>query len=157
MISFNKLGLSGRLGNQMFQYAALRGIAENREFDWIIPPNSIQSTCDYGLFNCFKMSSVSDKNLGFLRDVQSIIWEDTNFNVDLFNNCPDNINLHGYFQSEKYFKHIENIIRKDFEFEDKFKVSYRLTEKLRLYNVGEVTQIKGESNYQAKIGLEYTL
>ena len=45
----------------------------------------------------------------------------------------------------------------DFEFEDKFKVSYRLTEKLRLYNVGEVTQIKGESNYQAKIGLEYTL
>ena len=42
----------------------------------------------------------------------------------------------------------------DFEFEDKFKVSYRLTEKLRLYNVGEVTQIKGESNYQAKIGLE---
>jgi hypothetical protein len=117
-ISYNQLGSNGRLGNQMFQYAALRGIAENREFDWIIPPNSIQSTCDYGLFNCFKMSSVSDKNLGFLRDVQSIIWEDTNFNVDLFNNCPDNINLHGYFQSEKYFKHIENIIRKDFEFED---------------------------------------
>ena len=45
----------------------------------------------------------------------------------------------------------------DFEFEDKFKVSYRLTEKLRLYNVGEVTHIKGESNYKTKIGLEYTL
>ena len=27
MLSFNKLGKSGRLGNQMFQYAALRGIA----------------------------------------------------------------------------------------------------------------------------------
>ena len=45
----------------------------------------------------------------------------------------------------------------DFEFEDKFKVSYRLTEKLRLYNVGEVTQIKGESNYKAKIGIELSL
>ena len=117
-ISYNQLGSNGRLGNQMFQYAALRGIAANRGFDWIIPPNNIQSTCDYGLFSCFKMLSVSDNNLGFLRDVQSIIWEDTNFNVDLFNNCPDNINLHGYFQSEKYFKHIENIIRKDFEFKD---------------------------------------
>ena len=30
MLSFNKLGKSGRLGNQMFQYAALRGIAANR-------------------------------------------------------------------------------------------------------------------------------
>ena len=29
MLSFNKLGKSGRLGNQMFQYAALRGIAAN--------------------------------------------------------------------------------------------------------------------------------
>ena len=28
MIGFNHLGIVGRLGNQMFQYAALRGIAE---------------------------------------------------------------------------------------------------------------------------------
>lgn len=27
MIGYNKLGSNGRLGNQMFQYAALRGIA----------------------------------------------------------------------------------------------------------------------------------
>jgi hypothetical protein len=117
-ISYNQLGSNGRLGNQMFQYAALRGIAANRGFDWVIPPSNIQSTCDYGLFNCFKMISVSDKNFGFLSEVESIVWEDTNFNKDLFNKCPDNINLHGYFQSEKYFKHIEDIIRKDFEFQD---------------------------------------
>ena len=35
MLSFNKLGKSGRLGNQMFQYAALRGIAANRGLDWV--------------------------------------------------------------------------------------------------------------------------
>ena len=36
-ISFNRLGNDGRLGNQMFQYAFLRGVAKNREFDWKIP------------------------------------------------------------------------------------------------------------------------
>ena len=37
MISFNNLGNLGRLGNQMFQYAALRGIARNRGFEFSIP------------------------------------------------------------------------------------------------------------------------
>ena len=43
------------------------------------------------------------------------------------------------------------------EYENKFKVSWKLTDKLRIYNMGEISQIKGESNYQAKIGFEYTL
>jgi hypothetical protein len=30
MLAFNHLGRLGRLGNQMFQYASLRGIASNR-------------------------------------------------------------------------------------------------------------------------------
>ena len=42
-----------------------------------------------------------------------------------------------------------------FEFENKFKVSWKLTDKIRLYNLGEISQLKGESNYQAKIGMEY--
>ena len=44
-----------------------------------------------------------------------------------------------------------------FEFESKFKVSWKLTDKIRLYNLGEVSQLKGESNYQAKIGIEVSL
>ncbi len=43
-----------------------------------------------------------------------------------------------------------------FEFENKFKISWKLTDKIRLYNLGEVSQLKGESNYQAKIGFEYS-
>ena len=35
-----------------------------------------------------------------------------------FNHCPDNVNLDGYFQTEKYFKNIEDEIRRDFEFQD---------------------------------------
>ena len=37
MIGFNYLGKMGQLGNQMFQYASLRGIANNRGFDFCIP------------------------------------------------------------------------------------------------------------------------
>ena len=43
------------------------------------------------------------------------------FDEDLFENCPDEVNLYGYFQSEKYFKHIEQEIREDFEFRDDVK------------------------------------
>ena len=51
----------------------------------------------------------------------------------------------------------ENGDNTTFEYEDKFKVSWKLTDKVRIYNTGEVSQIKGESNYQAKIGVEISL
>ena len=34
MIGYNHLACNGRLGNQMFQYAALRGIAAHHGYDW---------------------------------------------------------------------------------------------------------------------------
>jgi hypothetical protein len=43
-----------------------------------------------------------------------------------------------------------------FEYEDKFKVSWKLTEKLRLYNLGEIKKLQGKQFYKGKIGLEYT-
>ena len=39
MIGFNALGYLGRLGNQMFQFAALKGIARNRGFEYCLPPS----------------------------------------------------------------------------------------------------------------------
>ena len=44
-----------------------------------------------------------------------------------------------------------------FEYEDKFKVSYRITKKIRLYNLGEVSKIKGKQYYKGKIGIEVSL
>ena len=44
-----------------------------------------------------------------------------------------------------------------FEYEDKFKVSYRITKKIRLYNLGEVSKLKGKSYYKGKIGIEISL
>ena len=45
----------------------------------------------------------------------------------------------------------------NFEYEDRFKVSWKLTEKIRLYNLGEVSKLKGTQYYKGKIGIEVTL
>ena len=38
MLSINRLGNLGRLANQMFQYASIKGIASNRGYSFSIPP-----------------------------------------------------------------------------------------------------------------------
>ena len=38
------------------------------------------------------------------------------FDEELFKLWPDHVSLQGYFQTEKYFKHIEDEIRNDFTF-----------------------------------------
>ena len=42
-----------------------------------------------------------------------------------------------------------------FEYENKFKVSWKLTDNIRLYNLGEVSKLKGTQFYKGKIGIEY--
>lgn len=116
-ISYNRLGSNGRLGNQMFQYAGLRGIAANRGFDWLIPPPNSYGDSNYGLFDCFKMETVEEKNFGQL-NAQSIATGVFHFDENFFNQCPDNVNLHDYFTTEKYFANVKDIIRKDFQFKD---------------------------------------
>ena len=122
MIGFNLLGNLGRIGNQMFQYASLRGISANNNYDWCIPPKQVFGTqdpnvrkSDRSIYDCFKLEHL--KNKGFLN---GDLFEESSFHFDedLFNNCKDNISLSGYFQTEKYFKNIESEIREDFQFID---------------------------------------
>ena len=37
MIGFDQIGKNGRFGNQMFQYASLKGIAKKNNYDFCIP------------------------------------------------------------------------------------------------------------------------
>ena len=55
-----------------------------------------------------------------------------------------------------YFPPGESGENNTFEFEDKFKVSWKLTDKVRIYNMGEISKIQGKEFYKGKIGLEYT-
>jgi|TARA_B100001094_G_scaffold229247_1_gene223858 hypothetical protein len=115
-ISYNRLGSNGRLGNQMFQYAGLRGIAKQNGYSWLIPPPDDYGDSNYGLFDCFEMSTVTFQNFGFTENVQNLATGCFHFNEKFFRECPDNINLHDYFQTEKYFKNAESIIRQDYTF-----------------------------------------
>ena len=116
MIGFDHIGTMGRLGNQMFQYAALKGIAAHRGYEYTIPPENPRIQIDnYGLIEAFELSD--NKKIGWLNTQYDIIAEKYfHFDEDLFNTFPDGSGLYGFFQSEKYFKHIEDEIREDFTF-----------------------------------------
>lgn len=120
MIGFNALGQLGRLGNQMFQFASLKGIARNRGFEYCIPPTKNQNEwTDHQLFNPFKLNNMNSLNVQFIDPDRPVVIEDGfSFDENLFDKCPDWISLQGYFQSEKYFKHIRDEIKGDFEFKN---------------------------------------
>jgi hypothetical protein len=122
MIGFNALGRMGRLANQMFQYASLKGIARNIRTDVCIP-NHTQAVDDgignklhTELFDSFDLNV----NVGLLNNGHAPVVKERFFHFDeeLFKLCPDHVSLQGYFQTEKYFKHIEDEIRNDFSFKD---------------------------------------
>ena len=54
-VSFNGLGNEGRLGNQMFQYAFIRGMSKRYGYDFIIPDANSNRFYNYGLFDCFEL------------------------------------------------------------------------------------------------------
>ena len=118
MLGFNHLGRMGQLGNQMFQYASLKGIARNRGFDYMVANNedvvvdSLGNKLYTELFNPFNL----DVKQGVLDTQQYIQEPHFQFSEELFNTCPDNASLVGYYQTPKYFNHIKDEIRKDFTF-----------------------------------------
>jgi len=125
-VAFNHLGKLGQLGNQMFQYAATKGVASKLDVPFMIPnhrqvfDDGIGNRYTILLFNAFKLTSAS--LLGTLRTENYVQENGFSFNKDLFKiDKTENCSLYGFFQTEKYFKHIEKQIRKDFTFKDEIK------------------------------------
>jgi len=125
-VAFNHLGKLGQLGNQMFQYAATKGIASKLDVPFMIPnhrevfDDGIGNKYTILLFDVFKLTSAS--LLGTLRTENYVQENGFLFNKDLFKiDKTENCSLYGFFQTEKYFKHIEKQIRKDFTFKDEIK------------------------------------
>jgi len=115
MIGFDSIGTIGRLGNQMFQHAALKGIARNRGFQYSIPPYYPQVQIDnYGLLEAFELTNVD--RVDFTHHKQTIQESHFHFDERIFNECPDNSNIFGFFQTDKYFKHVEDEVRQDYTF-----------------------------------------
>ena len=135
MIGYDRLGTNGRFGNQLFQYAALRGIAAHHGYEFCIPPDDHHTYANYGMHHPFKLPHLkhqgfvnknnspqamfSYENIKQLNPSTKNVKESVYYlDEDLFNNFEDGSNLDGFCQTEKYFKHIEDEIKEDFTFKD---------------------------------------
>ena len=109
-IGMNNLGRNGRIGNQMFQYAAMVGIAKNRGYDFVIPE-------DTELSNCFEMLHCGGR-FGLIDGDEVELHDSHEFCQELYDHCPNHVHLNGYFQSDKYFKDAWRQLKWDFRFKD---------------------------------------
>ena len=121
MITFYNIGSLGRLGNQLFQYAALKGLATKNNYSFKIPDFS--KTEWHGqkcLLSEFKIKyDLLDKYDNSLINYyyEEPNWAECDFN---FFNIPDNSNINGYFQSIYYFEHIIDEIKNELIPKDKY-------------------------------------
>ncbi|AWA29770.1 alpha-1,2-fucosyltransferase [Flavobacterium magnum] len=116
--------LIGGLGNQMFQYAAAKAIAIERN-----QPLEL----DVSAFDHYKLHQFALHHFNFSAKVfrpRHILWDkvrslfikilhykerDFGFNARIFDLKADDLYLDGYFQSEKYFLKHSSTIRREFE------------------------------------------
>lgn len=120
----------GRLGNQMFQFSSALGIAKKNSTTAVFPIENCYTINPHGpidpksglktptkcdLMDCFNIPSeyfVSKESI----QVSSIYHEfDMKFDPLLFG-TPENCDLSGYFQTEKYFSHIRKNLLDIFTF-----------------------------------------
>lgn len=113
MITFNIIGHQGRLGNQMFQYAALLSIANLNGYDYGIPLRNEETDSRKRLHlkDAFNLSAKDSTHIQY-----PVVYEPSyNFcRAMLFVN--DNVDICGYFQSELYFYNRKELIFKEYTF-----------------------------------------
>lgn len=138
--------LMGGLGNQMFQYATARHLAEKNKvplkldlsflMDRTPRPEFTYRNYELGVFNIKEdfatIKEVEDYTIKPRRKISKLIYtikkifnpsyhikeKHYHFDSEVLN-APSNIYMDGYWQSEKYFKSSEFIIRSDFTLKNK--------------------------------------
>ena len=89
MISYKDLGQMGRLGNQLFQIATTIALAERNDDKYVFPQWTYEK--NFNLYNCFSDNIEATET-----------YREPSFTYSPIPYKP-NLNLHGFFQSEKYF------------------------------------------------------
>jgi hypothetical protein len=121
MITFHKLGELGRLGNQLFQYAALKGLALKNGYIAKIPnPQTMSWHGQVSLLDKFNIECeyATQEDMNTLQNLyEEPTWQKYD---DNFFNVPDNTTLEGFFQSTFYFEHIESQIKKELTPKDEY-------------------------------------
>lgn len=108
MIVFNNFN-QGRLGNQLFFVAGTIGIAKNNNTTYGFTSNMSHSGIDY--------QSIFKNPLPITNIIPNKQYHQEQFCYSDIK-INDDVELVGYFQSEKFFKHCEDLIIKQFEFKN---------------------------------------
>jgi len=128
MISYKKIGNFGRLGNQLFQFASTYGIAKKLGYEVKFPIENMTepSIEDFKdgvrreiTFDVPKYFEVPKDLLCSIKDINTE-WTVREPNFHFFEemfSIPDSVNLEGYYQTEKYFKHCEDELRNILQFD----------------------------------------
>lgn len=120
--------LHGRLGNQMFQYAAARALAARLSVPFTLDPRRAVYKNEGVLTRVFDLDLATPAHLPPAQHEQRIayyIWRGFGLSPKIyrenglgynpaFETLPDDTYLHGYFQSERYFRLIADDIRAAF-------------------------------------------
>jgi hypothetical protein len=109
MITCSNIGYNGRLANQMFQFASVLGMGRKLGYDVKFPSeNFIQGNPhDYNggkLRECFDIpDSYFESNSIISPQIKYVYNEEFFTYNENFLSFPDDIDIRGYYQTEKYF------------------------------------------------------
>ncbi len=118
MITFSQLGRFGRLGNQLWQYAAMKGISLKTGQQLKIPNPLYMS---YQQQQCLLVNF--NITCEYLDDKDFILYKyDQQGDPQLYDErvygLPSNTDCISYFQNTKYFSEFEDQIKKELSFKD---------------------------------------
>ena len=135
MITFSKIGKFGRLGNQLFQFASTFGIARKMGYEVKFPSENmfspsiedfkdgIRREVTFDIPKCF---NVPEDLLCPIDEIRKHVeWgiQEPHFHFsDIMFDIPDNMDLIGYYQTDKYFSHCEEELRKVLTFRNDLNV-----------------------------------
>jgi len=122
-VAFNYLGKLGQLGNQMFQFAATLGVARYTGVTYTIPNHdevvvdALGNKLRIELFDCF---DIKPENTGILKTDYVVAEKGFEFDPSILSSSSREVDytLHGFFQTEKYFKHCARELREQFSFKN---------------------------------------
>tara|TARA_R110002020_G_scaffold268231_5_gene483389 strand:+ start:1638 stop:2489 length:852 start_codon:yes stop_codon:yes gene_type:complete len=117
MITFSQLGKYGRLGNQFFQYAALKGLSVKNGYD-IALMSDLNDASWHGQ-RCLLSNSYFNINHPNVDNISSYQRYNqpglcSDFDENFFD-LKDNVDLYGFFQNLNYFHFCEDKIKESFK------------------------------------------
>lgn len=140
-----EIGVAGRLGNVLFQYAAVKGLAKLTGSIPVLPDNVNSriwdgQKCQLNNFQ-IKATYVHEHRI---RNVSNVFYEGGRNPREFdsrFLHQPGNTLLIGHYENIRYFQHIEEEIRQEFQLKEPIRQAG--LDKLQSYRASPTTQVIG--------------